>query len=105
MAHCGKQDVILVGGVGCNVRLQEMMAIMVKDRGGKVATMDHRYCIDNGAMIAWAGLLEYKARLLNKGSSSNSDINQSESVGASLNDCTVTQRFRTDEVECIWRMD
>jgi len=105
MAHCGKKDVILVGGVGCNVRLQEMMEVMVKDRGGKVATMDHRYCIDNGAMIAWAGLLEYKARLLNKGSSSNSDINQSESVGASLNDCTVTQRFRTDEVECIWRMD
>ena len=25
MAHCGSQEVLIVGGVGCNVRLQEMM--------------------------------------------------------------------------------
>ena len=25
MAHCGSNEVLLVGGVGCNVRLQEMM--------------------------------------------------------------------------------
>lgn len=30
MAHCGKNDVLIVGGVGCNVRLQQMMEIMVK---------------------------------------------------------------------------
>jgi tRNA A37 threonylcarbamoyltransferase TsaD len=29
MAHCNKQDVLIVGGVGCNLRLQEMMRIMV----------------------------------------------------------------------------
>ncbi len=29
MAHCGKRDVIIVGGVGCNMRLQGMMADMV----------------------------------------------------------------------------
>lgn len=56
MAHCGKTDVLLVGGVGCNERLQQMMADMVAQRGGSVCTMDSRYCIDNGAMIAWAGL-------------------------------------------------
>ena len=33
---------------------------MVEDRGGKVGAMDERYCIDNGAMIAYAGILEYK---------------------------------------------
>jgi len=28
---------------------------MVEERGGKVGSMDARYCIDNGAMIAYAG--------------------------------------------------
>jgi N6-L-threonylcarbamoyladenine synthase len=59
MAHCNSNEVLLVGGVGCNVRLQEMMAIMAKERGGSVCAMDDRYCIDNGAMIAYAGLLEF----------------------------------------------
>ena len=59
MAHCNSKEVLLVGGVGCNVRLQQMMGIMAKERGGSVCAMDDRYCIDNGAMIAYAGLLEY----------------------------------------------
>ena len=33
MAHCNKKDVLLVGGVGCNERLQKMMAQMAKERG------------------------------------------------------------------------
>ncbi len=32
MAHCGSNDVIIVGGVGCNVRLQDMILEMTKDR-------------------------------------------------------------------------
>jgi N6-L-threonylcarbamoyladenine synthase len=43
-----------------NMRLQEMMSIMVSERGGKLYGMDHRYCIDNGAMIAQAGLLQFQ---------------------------------------------
>jgi N6-L-threonylcarbamoyladenine synthase len=66
MAHVGSREVLIVGGVGCvyccllhriavsttwfitelcvsgNVRLQEMMAKMVEERGGKVYGMDHR---------------------------------------------------------------
>lgn len=34
MAHCGSCEVIIVGGVGCNERLQEMITLMVQDRGG-----------------------------------------------------------------------
>jgi len=30
MAHTGSQEVLVVGGVGCNLRLQEMMAIMAE---------------------------------------------------------------------------
>jgi len=28
---------------------------MVMERNGRVGSMDDRYCIDNGAMIAYAG--------------------------------------------------
>ncbi|TMW63416.1 hypothetical protein Poli38472_002357 [Pythium oligandrum] len=88
MAHCGQSEVLIVGGVGCNKRLQEMMEIMAKERGGRVCAMDHRYCIDNGAMIAQAGVLQYQY----------SDITP-------LHEATCTQRFRTDEVHVIWRED
>ena len=43
MAHCGKNDVLIVGGVGCNLRLQEMMSIMAEQRGGKLYAIDDRY--------------------------------------------------------------
>jgi N6-L-threonylcarbamoyladenine synthase len=88
MAHTGSQEVLLVGGVGCNVRLQQMMQIMAQERGGSVCAMDDRYCIDNGAMIAYAGLLEFlKGKI------------------TPFEETTYTQRFRTDEVYCVWRDD
>ena len=90
MAHCGSNEVLLVGGVGCNKRLQEMMAQMTAERGGSVCAMDDRYCVDNGAMIAYAGILEY----ISNGKK-----------GMELSECTFTQRFRTDEVEVQWRDD
>ena len=90
MAHTGSKEVLLVGGVGCNERLQEMMKIMAEERGGKVCAMDERYCIDNGAMIAYAGLLEF----MSKGNK-----------GITLKESTFTQRFRTDEVDVLWRND
>jgi N6-L-threonylcarbamoyladenine synthase len=33
---------------------------MCAERGGSVCAMDNRYCIDNGAMIAYAGVLEFE---------------------------------------------
>lgn len=48
--------------------------------------MDHRYCIDNGGMIAQAGAFahQYGARF-------------------TLGDSGCTQRYRTDAVEVLWR--
>jgi N6-L-threonylcarbamoyladenine synthase len=86
MAHVGSKDVLIVGGVGSNERLQEMMGIMARDRGGYVYATDERYCIDNGIMIAQAGLMAYK-----------------EGFRTKLEDATCTQRFRTDEVLVTWR--
>ncbi|KAJ0427460.1 putative N(6)-L-threonylcarbamoyladenine synthase [Helianthus annuus] len=86
MAHCDKKDVLIVGGVGCNVRLQEMMNVMCGERGGKLFATDDRYCIDNGAMIAYTGLLEY-----------------AHGNTTPFEESTFTQRFRTDEVWAVWR--
>lgn len=86
MAHVGSREVLIVGGVGCNERLQEMMGIMARDRGGSVYATDERFCIDNGIMIAHAGLLAYETGFRTK-----------------LEDATCTQRFRTDDVFVKWR--
>ncbi|XP_030043183.1 tRNA N6-adenosine threonylcarbamoyltransferase [Microcaecilia unicolor] len=86
MAHCGSQEVLIVGGVGCNVRLQEMMAIMCKERGARLFATDERFCIDNGAMIAQAGWEMFR-------SGQTTPLEQS----------WITQRYRTDEVEVTWR--
>ena len=42
MAHCGSQEVLIVGGVGCNKRLQEMMGVMAKERGANLFATDMR---------------------------------------------------------------
>lgn len=60
MAHVGAKDVLIVGGVGCNMRLQEMMSIMCAERNGHVYGMDDSYSVDNGLMIAQAGLLAFR---------------------------------------------
>lgn len=89
MAHCGQNSVLIVGGVGCNKRLQGMMADMVVDRGGTLCAMDHRYCIDNGAMIAQAGMFGLQFG--------------SKDMVVKMEDTECTQRFRTDQVEVVWR--
>lgn len=88
MAHVGSNQVLVVGGVGCNERVQEMMGIMAGERGGSVYATDERFCIDNGIMIAHAGLLAF-------------------STGQTIEvaNATVTQRYRTDDVYVGWRND
>ena len=51
---------IFIDGHLGNLRLQEMMAGMVVQRGGTLYAIDDKYCIDNGAMIACAGALSYQ---------------------------------------------
>ncbi|OMJ17203.1 putative tRNA N6-adenosine threonylcarbamoyltransferase [Smittium culicis] len=88
MAHVGSREVLLVGGVACNLRLQEMMGIMAQERNSQVYATDERFCIDNGIMIAHAGALAYA-------NGSITPISQSY----------VTQRYRTDQVKVTWRKD
>ncbi len=85
LSHINSNEVLIVGGVGCNKRLQEIIKKMLEERGGILGAMDSRYCIDNGAMIAQTGLVMYQVGYRNE-----------------MKDCFYTQRFRTDEVEVIW---
>jgi len=86
MAHVGKDEVLLGGGVAQNMRLREMIGEMAKERGAEMFVPDRRLCMDNGAMIAWLGNLMY-----------------SSGVRMDMSETTVEQRFRTDEVEVTWR--
>ena len=86
MAHIGKDEVLLGGGVARNRRLQEMVGRMASDRGARMFVPPGDLCIDNGAMIAWTGLEMHRA-----------------GVRMSLDDTVVDQRFRTDEVAVTWR--
>jgi N6-L-threonylcarbamoyladenine synthase len=86
MAHIEKKEVLLGGGVVQNKRLRAMVAQMAHDRGAEMFVPEPRLCIDNGAMIAWTGLLMHRA-----------------GVRMAVEDTKVNQRFRTDEVEVTWR--
>ena len=86
MAHIGKDEVLLGGGVAQNNRLKEMVRTMAESRGAEMFCPDRRLCVDNGAMIAWLGNIMY-------GSGTRMEIA----------DTVTRQRFRTDEVKVTWR--
>lgn len=85
LAHTGKKEVLLAGGVGANTRLREMLNEMCEARGAKFYVPEKRFMGDNGTMIAYTGLLMYK--------SGNT---------LSLEDSRVNPSFRTDDVEVTW---
>ncbi|MFH0867720.1 MAG: bifunctional N(6)-L-threonylcarbamoyladenine synthase/serine/threonine protein kinase [Candidatus Woesearchaeota archaeon] len=60
MAHTGKKELLLGGGVACNKRLQEMCNIMCKERNAKLFVPENRFLVDNALMIAWQGVLQKK---------------------------------------------
>jgi len=86
MAHLHKTELLLGGGVACNKRLQEMCEIMCKERGAKFFCPPNTVLVDNGAMIAWLGILAFKSG--NQVNPENADINPAE---------------RTDDVKVLWR--
>ncbi|HLC73615.1 MAG TPA: KEOPS complex N(6)-L-threonylcarbamoyladenine synthase Kae1 [Candidatus Nanoarchaeia archaeon] len=61
IAHTGKKELLLIGGVAANKRFIEMLKIMCKERGCKFDVVPIEYSGDQAAMIALTGLLEYKA--------------------------------------------
>ncbi|HKZ45162.1 MAG TPA: KEOPS complex N(6)-L-threonylcarbamoyladenine synthase Kae1 [archaeon] len=85
MAHTDKKEILLVGGVAANKRMQEMIKIMTEERGATYKIVPFEYSGDNGAMIAWAGVLAHS-------SGQKIDIENS----------SIRQKWRTDEVDIPW---
>ncbi|HJM23440.1 MAG TPA: bifunctional N(6)-L-threonylcarbamoyladenine synthase/serine/threonine protein kinase [Candidatus Thalassarchaeum sp.] len=85
MAHTGKSELLLGGGVACNERLREMASIMCQERGGRSYSPNKGYCIDNGTMIAELG-----RKMLESGSQT------------ALQDSAVSPGLRTDQTVVTW---
>jgi len=88
LAHTGKKELVLGGGVACNSRLQEMCRIMCKERGARYFCPPKDLLVDNAAMIAFTGELMIKKdkRLL---------------IGS--DELDIAPRERTDDVKVTWR--
>ncbi|MBW2989676.1 bifunctional N(6)-L-threonylcarbamoyladenine synthase/serine/threonine protein kinase [Candidatus Woesearchaeota archaeon] len=86
IAHCEKKELLLGGGVACNLRLQEMCKKMCSERGARCFIPPNQVMVDNGAQIAHLGMIEFKAGVKTK--TEELDIKPYE---------------RTDDVKVIWR--
>lgn len=86
LAHSGKTELLLGGGVACNNRIREMCNLMAKDRESTSHAPPRMYCIDNGTMIARLGYIE-----LNNG--------RKTSLGSS----GINQYLRTDDTLVTWQ--
>jgi universal protein Kae1 len=59
LAHTEKKEVLLTGGVAANRRLQSMLSIIAEEHDAKFNVVPREFATDNGAMIAWTGVLAY----------------------------------------------
>ena len=86
LAHTGKSELVLGGGVACNERLREMTTIMCEERGITCFIPSKGLCVDNGVMIGWLGF-------------------QMVDAGYEITDVDneINQKYRTDMVEVTWR--
>ncbi|MFH1311483.1 MAG: hypothetical protein ABIH65_03705 [Nanoarchaeota archaeon] len=84
LAHTGKKELLLGGGVACNTRLQEMCRIMCRERGAKFFCPENSLLVDNGAMIAFLGEIMFKAGIRDR-------------------DTDIKPRQRTDDITVSWK--
>jgi universal protein Kae1 len=59
LAHTEKKEVLLTGGVAANRRLQSMLSAIAEEHEAKFNVVPREFATDNGAMIAWTGVLAY----------------------------------------------
>jgi len=59
LAHTGKKEVLLTGGVAANKRLQSMIRAIAEEHEAEFDVVPTEFAIDNGAMVAWTGVLAY----------------------------------------------
>jgi len=89
LAHTGKKELLLGGGVACNSRLQNMAKIMCGERGAKLFIPENSLLVDNGGMIAFLGEI-----MFNKGI---------KIAYTKIDSIDIKPGQRTDEVEIQWK--
>lgn len=85
LSHAEKKEAMLVGGVGANKRLGEMLNTMCQERGAKFFLPPRKFMGDNGSMIAYTGLIMLKSGTLTP-----------------LQESKVRPGYRTDDVVVTW---
>jgi universal protein Kae1 len=85
LAHTEKKEVLLTGGVAANKRLQFMVEAIAEEHNAKFGVVPSEFAIDNGAMIAWTGVLAYK-----------------HGIVTPIEKSFVKLRWRLEEVEVPW---
>jgi len=58
--HTGFKRLVMAGGVSANRTLRSKLAEVMEKRGGEVFYARPEFCTDNGAMIAYAGMVRFK---------------------------------------------
>lgn len=86
LAFTEKKEILLVGGLARSTRLREMVDAMAGLHEAGVYVVPPEYAGDNGAMIAWTGLLQLMTGQI-------IPVEQSK----------VRPRYRIDEAEAVWR--
>ncbi|MBN2067677.1 MAG: bifunctional N(6)-L-threonylcarbamoyladenine synthase/serine/threonine protein kinase [Candidatus Diapherotrites archaeon] len=61
LAHTEKEELLLTGGVAASKALREMLEKMCNARNAKFFVPPFSVCVDQAAMIAWLGLVEFRA--------------------------------------------
>jgi len=85
LAHTEKKEVLLTGGVAANKRLQSMIRAIAEEHDAKFCVVPKEFALDNGAMIAWTGVLAY-----------------THGIVTPIERSFVRLRWRLDEVEVPW---
>jgi N6-L-threonylcarbamoyladenine synthase len=89
LAHTGKKELLLGGGVACNTRLQEMARIMCEERGCKYFCPERQYLVDNAGMIAFTGEIMFNAGI--------------KVEGKNIEKLDILPRERTDDINVTWK--
>ena len=85
LAHTEKKEVLLTGGVAANRRLQSMLRSIAEEHDAKFNVVPREFATDNGAMIAWTGVLAY-----------------THSVVTPVEESFVKLRWRLEKVDVPW---
>jgi tRNA A37 threonylcarbamoyltransferase TsaD len=112
MAHTNKNELVLGGGVGCNMRLQEMCRIMCEERGAQFYCPAKEFLVDNGAMIAYTGELMFNSyknnikeerKIINNLKYNKNANKMMVYMPEEFNKLDINPRERTDQVKVIWK--